>query len=261
MNNRTIEIKPISVEYIDSMGDDKRVVNAAKVSFSQWDDTELSAKDSNLLAYLATGLPSAERDNWEAMAKAHTHFSPFCHVFVSVRVQAPFFLARQLVKHQVGLSWNEESRRYIKSDVALWLPDVVHKAPAHAKQGASDEEHTGGVFAKFSQGFHNSHNAAELLEIKSKDAVEAYYDLLEAGVAPEEARIVLPLNAMTTWVWSGSLLAMNRVYQLRKDGHAQTCAREFAHKLGAILYDKFPESMTALNYGEIPDFQSKNLPG
>lgn len=247
---RETKLKPISVDFIDKMGDDKRVANVARVSFAKWDDTPVDEKDKGLLAYLATGLPSSERDNWEAMAKAHTHFSPFCHVFLSVRVQAPFFLARQLVKHQIGLSWNEESRRYIKSDVALWLPDVVHKAPAHAKQGASEEEHNGGVFARFSHGFHNSYNAAELLEIKSKDSVEAYYDLLNAGVAPEEARIVLPLNAMTTWIWSGSLLAFNRVYQLRKDAHAQGAAQEFAHKLGEILYEHFPESMRALNYGE-----------
>jgi len=252
---RKIEIKPISVEYIDHMGTDKRVVNAAKVSFSQWDDTAFSAKDANLLAYLATGLPSAERDNWEAMAKAHTHFSPFCHTFISVRVQAPFFLARQLVKHQVGLSWNEESRRYIKSDVALWLPDVVHKAPAHAKQGASDEEHTIYVWGEYGD---NSlpqrdgvdRSASQVIQIASEMAVQAYYDLLEAGVAPEEARVVLPLNAMTTWIWSGSLLAMNRIYQLRKDAHAQNAAQEFAGKLGTILYTHFPESMKALNYGE-----------
>jgi len=248
--SRTIEVKPINVEFIDKMGDDKRIVNAAKVSFSQWDDTAFSAKDANLLAYLATGLPSAERDNWEAMAKAHTHFSPFCHTFISVRVQAPFFLARQLVKHQVGLSWNEESRRYIKSDVALWLPDVVHEAPAHAKQGASDEEHNTLLWVGCDEDGDYHNDALGAIHDSSVDAIKMYYRLLDSGVAPEEARIVLPLNAMTTWIWSGSLLAMNRICQLRRDGHAQNAAQEFAGKLGTILYTYFPESMKALNYGE-----------
>lgn len=247
---KEINVKPISVEYIDHMGDDKRVANVARVSFAKWDDTPIDQKDKGLLAYLATGLPSGERDNWEAMAKAHTHFTPFCHCFLSVRVQAPFFLARQLVKHQIGLAWNEESRRYIKSDVGLWLPDIVHKAPEHAKQGASDERHNSLLWIDCDEDGDIHTDAQEAMEISSKASVEMYYRLLDAGVAPEEARIVLPLNSMTTWVWSGSLLAFNRVYQLRKDGHAQNAAQEFAHKLGEILYAHFPESMKALNYGE-----------
>ena len=249
---REIEVKPISVEYLDHMGDDKRVANVARVSFAKWDDTPIDEKDKGLLAYLATGLPSAERDNWEAAAKAHTHFTPFCHCFLSVRVQAPFFLARQLVKHQIGLCWNEESRRYIKDDVSLWLPDVVHKAPAHAKQGASDEAHDTEYvyFLNKSKTLPAHTTAKNRLKYVTADAVEVYYELLDAGVAPEEARIVLPLNAMTTWIWSGSLLAFNRVYQLRKDAHAQQCARDFAKKLGGILYSYFPHAMEALNFGE-----------
>lgn len=249
--NRKVEVKPISVEYIDHMGSDKRVVNAAKVSFSKWDgEDSFSDKDANLLAYLATGLPSAERGDWEKVAKAHTHWTPFAHCFLSVRVSVPIFLARQLHKHTVGLVINEESRRYIKEDVSLWLPDVVHKAPAHAKQGASDEAHDSLLWIDCDEDGDIHVDASEAIEVSSKASIEMYYRLLDAGVAPEEARIVLPLNAMTTWIWSGSLLAFNRVYQLRKDGHAQTCAREFAHKLGEILYEHFPESMKALNYGE-----------
>lgn len=247
---RKIEVKPISVEYIDHMGDDKRVVNTARVSFAKWDDEPLSEKDKGLLSYLATGLPSAERGDWEALAKAHTHWTPFAHCFLSIRAQAPFFLARQLVKHQIGLVWNEESRRYIKDDVSIWLPPVVHKAPEHAKQGASNEEHK--QLLTWCRDWRGDRglSAMDLLEEHSKDSIDAYYTLLEAGVAPEEARIVLPLNAMTTWIWSGSLLAFNRVYQLRKDAHAQGAAQEFAGLLGKILYEHFPESMKALNCGD-----------
>lgn len=242
---RSIEIKPISIEFIDKMGSDKRVTNIARVSFSKWNDEsqELTQGDKGLLAYLATGLPSAERDNWEALAKANTHWTPFAHCFLSIRVNVPFFLARQLHKHTVGLVINEISRRYVKDDIALWLPDVVHKAPAHAKQGASSDEHKLCLDTDSCFGL-----AKNVMDTVSSHSVEVYYDLLEAGVAPEEARIVLPLNAMTQWIWSGSLLAFQRVYALRKDAHAQGAAQEFAHKLGEILYKHFPESMKALNY-------------
>jgi len=247
---RTIEIKPISVEYIDHMGDDKRVANVARVSFAKWDEEEFNEKDANLLAYLATGLPSAERNNWEALAKAHTHWTPFAHCFLSIRVQVPFFLARQLHKHVIGLVINEESRRYIKSDVAIWLPDIIHKAPEHAKQGASNEKHDSQVWVGCDEAGDIYSDSLSAIMDSSSASVETYYRLLGAGVAPEEARMVLPLNAMTTWIWSGSLLAFNRVYQLRADGHAQNAAQEFAHKLGEILYKHFPESMKALNYGK-----------
>ena len=249
---RSIEIKPISIEFIDKMGSDKRVTNIARVSFSKWNDEsqELTQGDKGLLSYLATGLPSTERDDWEARAKAHTHWTPFAHCFLSIRVNVPFFLARQLHKHTVGLVINEESRRYIKSDIALWLPDVVHKAPEHAKQGASDEEHKQLLTWRRDWRGDRDLSAMNLLEEHSKDSVQAYYTLLDAGVAPEEARIILPLNAMTQWVWSGSLLAFQRVYALRKDAHAQGAARDFAHLLGAILYTHFPESMKALDNGE-----------
>lgn len=252
---RKIEVKPISVEYIDHMGDDKRVVNTARVSFAKWDDEPLSEKDKGLLSYLATGLPSAERGDWEALAKAHTHWTPFAHCFLSIRVKVPFFLARQLHKHTVGLVINEESRRYIQSDIDLWLPDIVHKAPEHAKQGASKEAHTEYVWHEFGSNdgiaeYGVDTPARDVVAQTSQLAVQAYYEMLDAGVAPEEARIVLPLNAMTTWIWSGSLLAFNRVYQLRKDAHAQGAAQEFAGLLGKILYEHFPESMKALNYGD-----------
>lgn len=254
MKERTIEVKPINIDYIDHMGSDKRVINAAKVSFGKWEDesTPLTEKEVNLLSYLATGLTKADRGNWEAMAKAHTHFTPFTHTALSIRVEVPFFLARQLHKHVVGLTINEVSRRYVTDDIAIWLPDVVHKAPEHAKQGASDEIHEDEYvyFLNKSKTLPATTTALNRLKHTSQSAVEVYYELLAAGVAPEEARIILPLNAMTQWVWTGSMLAFNRVYQLRKDGHAQTAAREFAGKLGPILYAHFPECMKALNYGE-----------
>lgn len=240
---RKIKYEEISVELIDSMGSDLRVSNVAKVSFNKWDDEslEINERQKGLLAYLATGLPSDERDDWEKRAKASTHFTPYGHCFLTVRVAAPVFLARQLVKHQIGLCWNEESRRYIKEDVALWLPEVVHKAPEHAKQGASEEEHTGKILGW------SGRNAKELMEFASERSVTTYYSLLEAGVAGEEARIVLPLNSMTHWIWSGSLMAFMRVVKQRVDSHAQGAAQEFGKKLLEIVKSKFPESVKAFD--------------
>ena len=246
MSNRKTDIK---VEFIDKMGNDKRIVNAAKVSFAKWDDSdEITEADKGLLRYLATGLPKNERDDWEKRAKAHTHFTPFCHAQLSVRVTVPIFTARQLHKHVIGLIINEESRRYIKTDVGLFLPEVVHKAPDHAKQGASDEKHFSLMYA-YNDGQGDVHmNAQELIEWQTNQAVDCYERMLDAGVAPEEARMVLPLNTMVTWIWTGSLLAFNRVYQQRADSHAQiTGTQEFAKKLGLILYEHFPHSMESLN--------------
>lgn len=260
---REIKQKKISVEYLDSCGDDKRVTNVARVSFAKWQEGELTQADVGLLSYLATGLPKDERNDWENMAKAATHFMPFCHCFLTIKVGVPIFLARQLAKHQVGLAWSEESRRYIKEDVAYWLPDVVHKAPENSKQGASKDELRWKIKSPVKM---NCNSIAEIevmpkefLQLSSEKSIRDYYQLLDLGAAPEEARIILPQNAMTNFIWSGSLLAFNRVYQLRKDSHAQGAAQEFAAKLGKILYEHFPESMKALNYGEsLHDGDSQN---
>lgn len=243
---RQIKQEEISVELIDSMGSDIRVSNVAKVSFNKWDDESIGidAKQIGLLNYLATGLPSNERDDWEKRAKASTHWTPYGHCFLSIRVGVPIFLARQLHKHVIGLVINEESRRYITDDVALWLPDVVHKKPGSAKQGASKEVHTNTVTCKFDNTFVYT-NAKELIQDCSEQSVNTYYALLDDGVAPEEARMVLPLNSMTHWVWSGSLMAFMRVAKQRVDGHAQGAAQEFAKKLLMVLVDKFPESVKA----------------
>lgn len=228
-------IKPIEVEYIDHMGSDKRVTNVARVSFNKWEDesNDITARDRGLIGYLATGLPSSERDNWELRAHAHTHWSPFAHCFLSIRCGAPIFLARQLVKHQVGLSWNEESRRYISDEVDFWLPEAVHEKPSNAKQGR------GKVMLASTQ-------MRAIMKDETECAYSAYKALLSYGVAPEEARMVLPLNSMTHWVWSGSLMAFMRVYSQRIDGHAQLAAQEFAGKLGGILKGYFPESFKQL---------------
>ena len=200
------------------MGGDLGVVNAARVSFDK-NVTELSGQDAKLIKYLAE----------------HNHWSPFGHAQVQVRCKAPLFVARQLGKHQVGLVWNEVSRRYVDSDPEFWIPEVVHQRPDKSlKQGCGDVH-------------------IDTLDIifDIRGVTGEYFDnyiwLLEAGVAPEEARMVLPQNTMTEWIWTGSVAAFARIIKLREDGHTQKSGtQEFAHKLRSAVYDTAPLSFAAL---------------
>ena len=208
----------IEVTLVDSMGGDLGVVNAARVSFDK-NVSELGGQDAKLIKYLAE----------------HNHWSPFGHAQVQVRCKAPLFVARQLGKHQVGLVWNEVSRRYVDSEPAFWIPEVVHQRPDKSlKQGC------GAVHIDTSEIVYDLREA-------TRDAYDNYTWLLEAGVAPEEARIVLPQNTMTDWVWTGSVAAFARIIKLREDGHTQKSGtQEFAHKLRSAVFDTAPLSFAAL---------------
>lgn len=212
---RTEEIK---VEYLDSMGDDLAVVNAARVSFAK-EKTVLDAQDIRLINYLAK----------------HNHWTPFGHVQLKVRVSGPIFLARQLVKHQIGLVWNEESRRYIDDDPSFYIPQSLHNRPESVKQGSGS-----------TLPLDDMESALGLIYGATEGCLETYHELLHMGVAPEEARMVLPLNTMTHWIWTGSLAAFHRIYRLRIDKHAQLAAQEFAQKLEPRVRLVAPESWRAL---------------
>lgn len=217
-----MKIVPMKVELIDSMGSDLSVVNAARVSFHK-ESTELTEKDEKLLGYLAR----------------HNHWSPFGHAFISFRIKAPIFVARQLVKHQVGLCWNEVSRRYVDDEPEFWLPQYGEwrGKPVNAKQGSS--------------GFLEEEQPNILISLFTKSVVEksldAYNELLIAGVAPEQARMILPQNTMTEWIWSGSLAAFARVCKLRLDSHAQAETREIAEQIQALIPGQFKHSWAALS--------------
>lgn len=144
-------------------------------------------------------------------------------------------MARQLVKHQVGGVWNEISRRYVDSTPSFYIPMEYHKRPKNAKQGS------GVMFDYQTCREFKSH-----IITHCGIALELYDELLEKGVAPEEARMVLPLNMMTSWYWTGSLAFFFRVWKQRSDGHAQLVAQEFAGKLKEIIEPLFPEAWKAL---------------
>lgn len=207
------------VTYVDSMGTDRSVVDAARVSFDKIAFDYTNEANAKLINYLAR----------------HNHWSPFAHAFLTVHIKAPIFTARQLVKHQVGLSWNEVSRRYVTTEPEFYVPESFHYRPdGSIKQGRSEEVY--------------KHSDEAICDLSST-SIRALYDynrLIEAGVAPEEARIFLPLNTMTEWIWSGSLMAFCRVCNLRLDSHAQGATREVAEQIYDILLHLFPESTKAL---------------
>jgi thymidylate synthase (FAD) len=219
----------ITVELIDHMGSDLSVVNAARVSFnkqSDWDSDDKSRsktktlrnKDERLIEYLAQ----------------HNHWSPFSHATMSVRIVAPIFVARQLAKHQVGLAWNEISRRYVTYDPDIWLPETWRKQDENLKQGSMDEEITSPTLA-----VHTYQDAA-------RHAVDAYNNLIKLGVCAEQARAVLTQGVFTEWYWTGSLYAFSRVYNLRMEETAQRETGEVAKGIGFHANRLFPISWNTL---------------
>ena len=227
----------MNVELIDHMGSDLSVVNAARVSFSKnsdfvWKERQgsstmfeqvLSDKDKKLISYLAK----------------HNHWSPFGHASVQLHVKAPVFVARQLVKHQVGLVWNEVSRRYVDDEVEFYVPEEWRGAPENSKQGSSAEVID----------INPHHRMVDEYQSVCKTAKWTYEYLLGRGVAPEQARMVLPQSMMTEWYWSGSLIAFARVCNLRCKSDTQKETRDVANQIDAIAHPMFPYSWEALRNG------------
>jgi len=194
------------------MGSDVDVVNAARVSFGKkTDKTYTTDKDNSLIKYLAE----------------HKHMSPFGHCFASFHVKAPVFVARQLVKHKF-LRWNEVSRRYVDVKPEFYVPDVWRGRSTDKKQGSD-----GVVDAVY---YLDQWDAAEKL----------YEDLLSQGVAPEQARMVLPQSMMTEWYWSGSLDAFADMCNLRCASDTQVETRLVATQISDRMRKLFPVSWGAL---------------
>ena len=201
----------MNVNLIDVMGTDLSVVNAARVSFAKVSN-ELSDKDEKLINYLAK----------------HNHWSPFGHASLQFRIKAPIFVARQLVKHQVGLVWNEVSRRYVDDEPEFFIPEQWRSRPENSKQGSGEE-----II------IYNIESTMQFVK-------QTYQNLLKANVAPEMARMVLPQNMYTEWYWSGSLMAFARVCNLRCKDDTQFETQHIADCIDWHLHQKFPVSWGAL---------------
>lgn len=231
-----MNITPMTVSLIDWMGSDLSVVNAARVSFAKESDWEYPKDNTLIDRYEYPMLPEKDQKLIAYLAK-HNHWTPFAHAFLSFRIKAPIFVARQLVKHQVGLAWNEVSRRYVDDEPEAWLPEMWRKRSESAKQGSLNEP--------VENDLEIDYGVRDLMIT----LLDAYNGLLEAGVAPEQARMVLPLNTMTEWIWSGSLMAFARVCKLRLDPHAQAETREVAQLINNLVPKEFEHSWKALIHG------------
>lgn len=217
------------VQLVDYMGSDLSVVNAARVSFnkeSSWDGDQhwtgnvigkkLSDRDQKLIKYLAT----------------HNHFTPFCHPQISVRIKCPIFVRAQLGKHQVGLVMNEVSRRYVTFDPEIYTPMWRYAPTDGAKQGSSGVIEDMDICIQMRQEYDGV----------VKECVAVYNRLLADGVAPEQARSILPQGTYTEFVWTGSLYAFARVYKLRIDAHSQWEIQKYAEAIDKIIAPIFPVS-------------------
>ena len=225
------------VELMDHMGSDLTVCNAARVSFnkeSEWgldfdaiarlkscpydkDDVRmLKEKDEKLIRYLAK----------------HNHWTPFAHPQITLRVKAPVSIRTQFFKHKQGFVENEISRRYVSYEPEFYSPTWRGKPTDGAKQGSEDfvteETRT------------NLYDA--IYRESCETALHVYNTLIEKGIAPEQARFVLPQGMYTEWYWTGSLAAYARFYKQRKDDHAQWEIREYASAVGKIIEPYFPVS-------------------
>ena len=220
----------IKATYVEHMGSDLSVVNAARVSFGKssqlvfTDDPDdygsLSERDAKLIKYLAK----------------HKHISPFGHAFASFHIKAPIFVARQLVKHKF-LRWNEISRRYVDDEPEFYMPDVWRGRSEDKKQGSEGEVKLGIL-------------DTAIVSDSPYDALSAYKALLMSGVAPEQARMVLPQSTMTEWYWSGSLDAFADMCRLRCKNDTQYETRVVADQISEKMSELFPVSWAALVEGE-----------
>ena len=234
----------IKATYIDHCGSDLTTVNAARVSFGKkssavewgWIDIEdrsgelvaiLNEQDTKLIHYLAK----------------HKHMSPFGHAFASFHVKAPIFVARQLVKHKF-LRWNEISRRYVDDEPEFYVPEVWRNKSEDKKQG-SEGEHPMQHEVLWPDGVQNVDMREWAFEVEG-DVLYLYNTMIKAGVAPEQARMVLPQSTLTEWYWSGSLDAFADMCRLRCKDDTQYETRLVADQISAIMKDLFPVSWDAL---------------
>ena len=215
---QTLKYNGMEVELVDGMGSDLSVVNAARVSFAKRKE-ELTDNDEGLIKYLAT----------------HNHWSPFAHASMQFRIKAPVFVARQLVKHQVGLVWNEVSRRYVDDDPEFYQPEEWRGRAEDKKQGSLDVAVS------------NNTNLKAYYAQYTKQCFETYRAILGDGVAPEQARMVLPQSMMTEWYWSGTLYAFARVCALRFAKDTQLETQKIANFIAEFADESFPISWKYLS--------------
>lgn len=227
----------MNVELIDIMGDDIRVVNAARVSFdkkSDWEtvvdysSTKLSESDEKLINYLAK----------------HNHWTPFSHVMITMKEKVPIFVARQRFKHMVGFTYNEISRRYVDDSPEFFTPNDWRGKPVQNKKQGSSDVIIPDNDLELDKTYEGDFGRLEGNWWKYKDILELcnewYSMAISMGVAPEQARMILPQSMYTEYYVTGSLSAWARAYKLRSDTHSQKEIQELA-EMWSIEFNKLPQ--------------------
>ena len=221
----------MKVDKISHMGSDLTVVNAAKVSHDKESDWGLEVSDDH--SYIKRVLKDGDKRLINYLAK-HDHWTPFGHCQVTLRETVPIFVARERFRHTVGFVYNEVSRRYVSYTPEIWRPEVWRSKPEGSiKQGSGDQ-------------FDDQNWADDIYLEATVKAKKAYDSLINAGVAPEQARAVLPQSMYTSYYVTGSLAAWARFYNLRVAPDAQYEIQELAEKVGEIILPLFPVSWEAL---------------
>lgn len=207
----------MQVDYVSHMGDDLLVVNAARVSFQKHKDV-MDDTDRRLIYYLAN----------------HNHWTPFGHPTICLRVKVPIFVRTQLFKHKVGFTENEVSRRYVDDEPEFFVPSEWRGRPTDgAKQGSSEA-------------VDKQSDWEQIYAMALSWTFGTYQSMIEHGIAPEQARMVLPQSMYTEFYWTGSLAAYARVFKLRTDPHAQRETQDVVRMMGDIIEPLFPVSWDAL---------------
>ena len=208
-------------EYIDHMGDDLAIVNAAKVSFSK-ESKELGHDEVRLIKYLAK----------------HNHWTPYAHTAIKLRMKAPVPIRTQCFKHKEGFVENEESRRYISSTPDVFVPESFRSKPdGSIKQGSGGVHHA-------SDGWLGAYGRV------TDYLLDMYTKMIDDGVCPEQARFILPQGCEVSWIWTGNLASFARFYNLRTDPHAQKEIQDLAKEVGEIISQLFPVGWAALTQKE-----------
>ena len=207
------------VELLETFGSDLTIVNAARVSFNK-ESTEFTNKDKSLIKYLAK----------------HNHISPFFHPQLHFRIKMPIFVAREWFRHTIGFARNEVSRRYVDTTPEIWIPDDFRERDSNLKQGSK------------STPIENNEEIKKIYEKAVEDSLKTYQLLLDAQVAPEIARTILPQSMHTEFIETGSLSAYARLCNLRLDPHAQKEIQDYAKALFVLIQEKFPNAWEALMF-------------
>lgn len=239
----------IKAEYINHMGDDLEVANAARVSFdkeSKWVETCSCgvAREGNRFPGCGADIRTCPNNITKTLSEAdtklikylakHNHWTPFGHTSIKLRMSAPVPIRTQCFKHKQGFVENEESRRYVSSRPEYFMPDFFRKRPEGSIKQGSGEKHE------------RSDKWLTAYEMSCINAIRLYEEMIEDGVCPEQARFVLPQGCIVNWIWTGSLYAYANFYLKRSDSHAQKEIQDLAEEVSKIIQPLFPVSWAAL---------------